>query len=276
MKNKHVCALAVSAILMSGCVSTDTKTNTQVQTNGVTETKTNENGDEVTVVKTLSCPLPVAKITISPMKCKSAQCQPKNKIEGGGFAAILQTIDQKEDVDFSMIGESMTTMMTSSLSQTGCFDVLDREVLEDLKTEMQLAGKTIEVDTSDYIVTGAITSLEYAKEKSAFGGGLIPFGGAVTNEETTAKIGLDVRVLDVNSSKIVYTKTYKSDASNDNYGFALFGAGRGGIGAGGMSFGGSLEMEEAVRSVLNNAVSDFVKSTAQGKYEEKETIVEES
>ncbi|BDF93704.1 CsgG/HfaB family protein [Pseudoalteromonas sp. KAN5] len=275
MKTGNLIALAISSAILSGCVSTDTKTTTKVQTNGVKEVRENEHGEEITVVKTLRCPSPVAKITISPMKCKSSQCQEDN-YKGNGFAAMVQTLAKKESVDFSLIGESMTTMMTSSLSQTGCFDVLDREVLEDLRQEMALAGKTIEVDTSDFIVTGAITSLEYAKEESSFGGGLIPFGGAVTNSETTAKIGLDVRVLDVNSSKIVYTKTYKSDASNDNYGFGLFGAGSGGIAGGGMSFGGSLEMEEAIRHVLNNAVSDFIKSTASGRYEEVETIIEES
>jgi len=42
---------------------------------------------------------------------------------------------------FSKLGETMSTMLASSLEQTVCFNLLDRDALVELKQEMELAGR---------------------------------------------------------------------------------------------------------------------------------------
>jgi curli biogenesis system outer membrane secretion channel CsgG len=247
-------------------MSTDTKTNTTIASNGVQSTALNAQGDTVAVVKTISCSAPVAKVSIAPLKCKAAQC---SKVpQASGNLAVLLSLSDQGIQDFSTLGDSMTTMLSSAIAETGCFTLLDREAMDILKEEMEMAGLPFQPETSDYVLTGAITSFEYATKKSGIGGGSF-LAGAFTNKETTAKMGLDMRLINANSSRVDYTKTYRSDAFNDNYSFGLLGFGGGGGAAGGMSFGGSVEVEEAVRTVINQSVRDLIIHAAEGQYVEQ-------
>jgi curli biogenesis system outer membrane secretion channel CsgG len=220
-------------------------------------------------VTTYSCTTPVAKISVSPLKCQTSQCQVQNAGNGNIAALISLARQQNGQKDLSNLDEAMTTMLVSSLSGSGCFDVLDRQAMEEMKREMAFAGKEMQIEAADYLITGSLTTLDYKKTKSVVGGGFIPLAGMFANTKTTAKIGMDVRLMNVNTSKIEYTKTYKSSASNDNYSFGAIGAAPGGVAGGGMSFGGDLELERSVRKVLNQSVADLIKSAAAGRYEVK-------
>jgi len=264
--NKKFALTGIAVCLaVSGCVSTDTKTETRAQTNGVQTTQVNDKGETVSVVKTIHCPSPVAKISIAEMKCKAATCATTAKATGN--LAVLLTLSDKKVKDFSSLGGSMTTMLSSSLSSTGCFTVLDREAMDEIKQEMELAGLKFTPETSDFVLTGAITSFEYAEKKTGFGSVFGSAGGLLSNKETTAKMGLDMRLIDVESSRVAYTKTYRSDATNDNYSLGVLGLAGSGGAAGSASFGGDVEVEEAVRTVINQSVFDLVEHTAKGKYE---------
>jgi len=253
------------ALTLAGCVSTDTKTEIREQTNGVQSSQVNEKGDTVNIVKTISCPAPVAKISIVEMKCKAATCA--NTPKATGNLAVLLSLSDKSVKDFSTLGGSMTTMLASSIASTGCFTLLDREAMDEIKKEMELSGLKFTPETSDFVLTGAITSFEYEENKTGFGSFLGGAGGLLSNKETTAKMGLDMRLIDVKSSRVAYTKTYKSDASNDNYSLGFLGFGSGAAAGGGASFGGNVEVEEAVRTVINQSVFDLVEHAAKGKYE---------
>lgn len=275
MNNKlFLIASLMALIFVNGC-ATNTQSTTQVQASGVETNRVikDETGKKYKVVQTFTCPSPVAKISISPLQCKASRCAPIPQAQGNMGALLALANQQSGNIDLSTMGGTMTTMLSSALSETGCFSILEREVLEALKQEMELAGKTMEVDTADFVITGSITSLTYAKEKSQMMGGMLPLGGALNRTKTKAALGVDVRLLDVNSSKVAYTKTYKSDASNNKYGFGMLGFGGGAAAAGGMSFGGDLELEETVRKVLNNVVADLIQAVAQDKYSIKETNV---
>jgi curli biogenesis system outer membrane secretion channel CsgG len=256
-------ALCIS-LALAGCVSTDTKTEIREQTNGVQSSQKNAQGDTVNVVKTISCPSPVAKISIAEMKCKAATCAAKPQATGN--LAVLLSLSDKTVKDFSTLGGSMTTMIASSIASTGCFTLLDRETMDEIKKEMELAGLKFTPDTSDFVLTGAITSFEYEENKTGFGSFLSGAGGLLSNKETTAKMGLDMRLIDVKSSAVAYTKTYESDASNDNYSVGLLGFGSAGLAGGSASFGGNVEVEKAVRAVINQSVFDLVEYAADGKY----------
>ncbi|MBO1926537.1 hypothetical protein J3998_03025 [Thiomicrorhabdus sp. 6S2-11] len=275
MKIKTIFSVLTATIIFSGCVSTQTKTSTQSTSNGVeSEIQKDASGKEYKIVKTYQCASPVAKISVSELKCKTAQCQPVAQGTGNMGMLLAMARTQNGQKDLSNLGPAMSTMLTSSLNQSGCFEVLDRESLEELKRELALAGKTMQIDSADLIMTGSITALNYEKKKSTFGGGLIPLAGAFTNTTTTAKLDIDMRLMDVNSSRVVYTKTYKSNAENDNYGFGALGFGGGAAAGGAMSFGGDLELEKAVRSVINQSVADLIQSSAKGAYTVKEQRVD--
>lgn len=248
----------------TGCMSTDTRTETRVENNGIQSSQLNAEGDTINVVKTISCPEPVAKISIAEMKCKAAKCSTTHKATGN--FAVLLSLSDKSVKDFSTLGDSMTTMLSSSLSSTGCFTVLDREAMKEIRNEMELAGLKFTPETSDFVLTGAITSFEYEETKTGIGSFFGGAGGLLSNKETTAKMGLDMRLIDVSTSRIAYNKTYRSDSTNDNYSFGLLGLGGSGVGAGGASFGGDVEVEEAARSIINQSVFDLVRHTANGKY----------
>ena len=104
--------------------------------------------------------------------------------------------------------------------QTGCFKVLDREAMDDLRREMELANMKYQPEKADVLISGAITSISYSKEKSVLGGGFIPLVGAFAKDENKAKLGMDMKVIDVQSSNIVLSQDYIAESGQTEYGLA--------------------------------------------------------
>jgi curli biogenesis system outer membrane secretion channel CsgG len=83
---------------------------------------------------------------------------------------------------------------------------------------------------------------------------------AVDIKKTRAIVGMDIRIIDVNSGKVTFTKSY--EANNQKSGLGI-GAGAGWHGVG---FGGILSqlkgtaLEEVVRDVVVRATVDIVNS----------------
>jgi curli biogenesis system outer membrane secretion channel CsgG len=257
----------LASLTISGCMSTGTQTTTREADSGVRSTHKDDNGNLVTTVKTLKCDAPVAKVSIAPLSCQASRC--KSLPEATGNLAVFVRLASNElGPDFSNLGATMSTMLASSLAQTGCFEMLDRDALAALKQEMELAGEVFKPQRADLLVTGAVTSLEYETVEKGLGGLGLSMGGMFSSKETTAKLGVDMRLINVNSSAVEYTKTYLSDASNDQYSFGLAGYGGSGVGGAKASFGGNIEIEEAVRTVLNQTVFDIVLHNAKGAYKE--------
>ena len=271
--NKITALLPVTLCLaLSGCMSTETTTTKVGKNRGVVTQSVNAAGDTIEVVKSLSCPKPVAKVSIAPLKCKAAKCS--NVPQATGNLAVILSLSDQGIQDFSTLGDSMTTMLASSLQATGCFTVLDRETMAEIEQEMRLAGVEFKPDASDYLFTGAITSFEYEKRKSSIGSFLGAAGGLLSNTETTVMLGLDMRLVNTQSSAVDYSETYRSDASKDNYRFGGLGFGGSGGVAAGASFGGDVEVEEAVRTVIDQAVFDLIEHAAKGQYVVSEVEVE--
>lgn len=272
MKFIYLPIVACSMVLAQACVSTDTKTTTQEQRSGVVSSVVGENGQQQLIAKTLKCDRPVAKVSIAPLKCQASQCKELPEATGN-FALFVKLAGDEIGPDFSQLGATMSTMIGSSLEQTGCFNVLDREALAELKQEMALSGQleNWKPETADILITGAITSLTYQKRETGIAGTGVTLG-LFSNEERTARIGIDMRVIDVNSSSVVYTKAYQSDATNNSYAFGLGNTSGSNKVNATASFGGDLEIEEAVRTILNQSVFDLVKHEADGIYKEEIVI----
>lgn len=246
-------ALAAIAVTATGCATTQGQTTVRQVQQGVAVAQA-----DTPTAKVLSCPKPVMTVSLSPLKCKAASCQSTNQGTGNMAALIAYAQAQEGIPDLSGFGDGMTDMLTSAVQATGCFDVLDRELLAELAREQQLAGKQVSLQGSDAMATGSITSLSFDKAKSNFGGGIVPVIGGISTSKVTAKIGMDVRVVDVNSGRVAYTQTYNAESGKRSFGIAGGGLIGSGLFGGSHSVKGAVELEEAAREILQNVTNDMV------------------
>jgi len=244
-----VAGFLFSLLLLSGCLGTQQPTLVKERERAV---RVKEN-----VIKEVRCvkQSPI-NITVGKITCKAAACRSTGASEKSGLFALLQFAGVP---NFQGIGNGLKDMFMSSLNQVGCFQVLDREALEEIRREIKLAGGKLErMESADYIVRGAITSINYRRKSGAIGGGSIPFLGAISRTKQEAEITMDVRLIGVQNGAIVFSNTYHAKSGKTSYGFGGFGAG------GGVGFGGALSglsgtaMEEVARDVITRATYDIV------------------
>jgi curli biogenesis system outer membrane secretion channel CsgG len=213
---------------------------------------------EVAVPK---CAQPVAKVVISEIKCKSADCssgagqQDPRRYRWWDYAA--GSGGNVKQPTYTGVGSGMTEMLATALTQTGCFEVQEREQLDEINKELALVGKKVQAQAADFLITGSITSLGFEQSSTGLGGlgGLFKgplsvVAGSVDWKKTKVHMNMDLRVVDVNKAKIMGSKTFQAD--NQRSGFGLSGAGwAGGVGLGGShaAISGS-PLEEVARDLL--------------------------
>jgi len=201
------------------------------------------------------CEKLIGRIALGKVTCKAASCSnPKTPT-----ASFLQQIASLTgQADYEGIGQGIGDMLISALKQTGCFEVLERESLEELKQEMALMGKNIELEAADFLVGGSVTSLTMETTNTNLGLGIIPVLSAVDIKKTKAVVGMDIRIIDVNSGKITFTKSYEANNQKSGIGIGA-GAGWNGVGFGGIfSQLKGTALEEVVRDVVVRATVDIV------------------
>lgn len=215
------------------------------------ETEVNER--EYAVPK---CNKPVAKIMFTEFKCKSSECY-----GGGGQSAGNSSWWNPGHVstpNYGAIGSGLGEMLGTALSQTGCFEVLERAALDEVRKELEINGVKLETDTADYIVTGSITSIGFEQSATGVGalvGKWVPALGGAEFKKTKAHLNLDLRIVDAKRAKIVASKTFQGN--NEKTGFGLGGAAFVGIGVLGgnhASISGT-PLEEVARDVLVRSTS---------------------
>lgn len=196
------------------------------------------------------CDAPVASVVVGNLTCKAAGCQAAGSDPTGLAALIRMSNGDAEQSNFANIGEGMSAMLTTVLKATGCFDIQEREAMEELAKELALVGKKVEVQQADFMISGSITSINMSTSKAAIGGGYIPIIGMLSVTTKTADVGVDIKLIDVNRAKVVDSKTFV--ANNESTSTSLGGMGFGGGGAliGGLSSIKGTPMEPIVREVL--------------------------
>lgn len=203
------------------------------------------------------CSKPVASVMVGQVTCKSAACQ--NNVNqdprAGGIAALVQLASGNPTASFPGIGDGMTAMLTTVLKETGCFTIQERESIDELNKELARVGKQVQVEQADFMISGAITSINMNTEKKQFAGGMIPILGAFSSTTKTADLGMDIKIIDVNRAKIMEAKTFTGNNETSSYSFggAAFGGGMGALG--GMSSIKGTPMEGVVRDVLVRVAS---------------------
>jgi curli biogenesis system outer membrane secretion channel CsgG len=206
------------------------------------------------------CSVPVASVVVGKLACKAQACQPVEVSTGGnsGLLALARLAASQEgrtSTSFAGIGDGMAAMLTTALKETGCFDIQEREAMDELAKELQLVGKKVEVQQADFMISGAITSINLNTDRSSFGGGLIPIVGAIRSTKHTADVGVDIRVIDVNRARVLESKTFQANNETSSTSFALGAGGFGGLIGGGMSSIKGTPMEPIVRDVLAQVAS---------------------
>lgn len=124
------------------------------------------------------------------------------------------------------VGKGITTLLMTKLVQDGTYSVVDREMLDQILKEQNLSvsdradastackiGKILSVDA---IVTGTVTQFGVEKKSSSFsvpsvGGYGIPYVGGLGSlgsfhsQKAKAKVGIDARVIDINTTEVLAT-----------------------------------------------------------------------
>jgi len=164
--------------------------------------------------------------------------------------------------DLSKVGEGMSNALTTALKATNCFEVQEREAMEELRKEMELAGVTIKAKPADYLISGAITSIGLETQKSSFGGGFIPIIGGIQSTKKTANLAMDVRLIEVQTASVKASKSF--EANNESSSWGLAGGGLIGAGAVGGAFSvtKSPVMDKIATETIIMATSFIVDSLA--------------
>jgi len=194
------------------------------------------------------CDKVIGKIVAKEFRCKAGGCNSSYMVYDGRQIAINP----------EAIGQGMSDMILSALTQSGCFDVYERESLGEVQDELRMEGKSPQgLKGADFILTGAITAFEMNSQGGGGGGGVgVPFFGhiGVRTHAADAHVGLDLRVIRVSDAKILVSKTIEGKASRSS-----FGVGGGGW-VGGVHVGGWFDsfkntpIEEAIRDMLAKGI----------------------
>ena len=201
-----------------------------------------------------SCAAPIASVVVGKLVCKAASCMPIGP-DPTGLGALARLAGGAQQANFANFGDGMGAMLTTALKSTNCFDIQEREALDELAKELALVGKKVEVQQADFMISGSITSLNMSTEKTQIGGGFIPIVGLFSLTTKTADLGLDIKVIDVNRAKILESRTFTANNETTSTSFGAAGFGGLGILAGGMSSYKDTPLEPIIRDVLAQVAS---------------------
>jgi curli biogenesis system outer membrane secretion channel CsgG len=152
------------------------------------------------------------------------------------------------------VGWELSGMLSNELSSTGDFRVLERNKLENVLEEQNLAAsgrvragtgaKMGEVTGADYLVFGTVTA--YEENTANTGGGFSIRGISIGGKKSEAYLAVDVRVVNASTGEVDFSRTVEGRSSGGGVSLGVY---RGG-------FGGNLAHEEntpagkAIRAAL--------------------------
>lgn len=177
-------------------------------------------------------------------------------------------------ISFPQIGDGMRDMLTTALFNTNRFMVLEREQLDEVLKEQDLAASgrikkgteapTGEVYGAALLITAAITEFEGAAKGA--GGGTKILGVSVAGGVKKAHIAMDIRIIDTKTSQIVAATSVEGDATSFGLGGATTIGGSLPVALGGFS---KTPTEKAIRVCIQKAVEYIVSQTPTEFYRHK-------
>lgn len=170
-------------------------------------------------------------------------------------------------------------MLSNELSATGDFKVIERQKIDAVLAEQDLAASSRmrpgstphsgNITGAQYLVTGSVSA--YTEDTSKTGGGLNIAGFRVGGGKSEAYVAIDLRVIDAETSEVVYSRTVEGHSSGGGVNLSGFTHGVGG------DFGHSKKTpaSKAVRAALIEA-TDYLdcvmvkRDGCEARYQQKE------
>jgi curli biogenesis system outer membrane secretion channel CsgG len=191
------------------------------------------------------------------------------------------------DID---IGKGISDMLVTMLVKDGTYSVIERKALDQVLAEQNFSnsnranpasaaqlGKLLGVDA---IIVGSITQFGNETQSTNVGGvgrALGGFGlGGVGRRESAAIVGLDARIVSVDTAEILAVAEGKGESSRKSTSLVGGGGTWRGFGAGGVNFGSSDFQQtiigEAVRLATDQMSAGLISGNA--KIETRQVVVE--
>jgi curli biogenesis system outer membrane secretion channel CsgG len=156
------------------------------------------------------------------------------------------------------VGQQLADVLSNELSATGDFNVIEREKVGAVLAEQDLARSARvrqgsgpasgNITGAQYLITGSLAA--YTENTSDTGGG-VSFGGFhVGGGKSEAYVAIDLRVIDAETSEVVYSRTVEGRSSDHNV--DLGGSTWRGLG-GGFHHSQNTPASKAVRAALAEA-----------------------
>lgn len=210
----------------------------------------------------LRCDKPIAKVMVGKLSCKASSCMNASAGSANPLMALLAAAGQPNALG---IGDGIKDMLTTALQETGCFEVMDRDSMDEIKRELEAAGKKIETEAADFVITGSVNQVEMEKSSTSIGWGMIPVIGSLGKTTQKASIAMDLRLVSVSSGKVVGSKRIDANTEDSSFGIGRIGFGTGSSGL--IGFGGAFSslMGTSLEKVTRDAVfkaTDFLVNEA--------------
>jgi len=206
---------------------------------------------------------PKARLAVGEFTDKTA----KGEGESSGWFGLYNT-------HFKEIGDGMREMMTTALFNTNRYIVLERQQLDEVLKEQDLAAAgrvkketaapTGEIYGADLIITAAVT--EFEGSAKGVGGGTQVLGVTVGGGLKKAHLAIDVRIIDAKTSQIVAAATVTGSATSFGAAGGAYIGGRLPVALGGFS---KTPTEQAIRTCIQKAVEYIVTKTPTEYYRQK-------
>lgn len=201
-----------------------------------------------------TCSRPIGTVAARSFTCKAAACR-------GGVIYF-----GNNSITTQALGDGLADMLLTALVNTGCFRVLERASMQEIKEELELMGVQARqaLKAADFIITGAVTALDMQASGIGGGGGVtlpLPFRVGARVGKSSAHIGLDMRIVNVRGGEIIAARAV--EGKSDRWRFGLTGGGLFGSAAasGWFDIFKNTPMEEATRDLIAKAVSLIVEDT---------------
>jgi len=120
------------------------------------------------------------------------------------------------------VGSQQADVLSNELSATGDFKVIERQKINAVLAEQDLASSyrmrpgssphTGNITGAQYLITGSVAS--YTEDTSNTGGGLSFAGFHVGGGQAKAYVAIDLRVIDAETSEVVFSRTVEGRSTD--------------------------------------------------------------
>ena len=161
-------------------------------------------------------------------------------------------------------GRGMKDMLATALFQSNRYILLERERMAAVEAERARRKPATKIEDADLVITAAITGFDpgVAGGTGGLGGVMGGMLGSVAGAFKTARVTMDLRVIDVDTGRVIAATSVEGKSTG-------VGAGLGGVGGqlgGGLGGFAKGPMETAIRDMIRASVDFIAQRTPKNYY----------